>query len=62
MYKTLVIEYSPKVEDMAKKIEAKANEMLEEGYEFITFSITNTAKATLVFKKRGLRWWKQITL
>ena len=55
MYKTLVIEYSPKVEDMAKKIEAKANEMLEEGYEFITFSITNTAKATLVFKKRGLR-------
>ena len=53
MYKTEIIEYSPKSEDMAKKIEEKANEMVEEGYEFITFSITNTAKAILVFKKIG---------
>ena len=51
MYKTEVIEYSPKADDMAKKIEEKANEMLEEGYLLITMSVTGTAKAILVFKK-----------
>ncbi len=50
MYKTEVIEYSPKAEDMAKKIEEKSNEMLNEGYELVTMSITGTAKAILVFK------------
>lgn len=51
MYKTVVIDYSPKADDMAQKIEEKANEMLQEGYELITMSITGTAKAILVFKK-----------
>lgn len=51
MYKTAVIEYSPKADDMAKKIEDKANEMLEDGYNLVTMSITGTAKAILVFKK-----------
>lgn len=51
MYKTVVIEYSPKADNMAKKIEEKANEMLKEGYELVTMTITNTAKAILVFKK-----------
>ena len=51
MYKTVVIEYSPKADDMAKKIEEKANEMQKNGYELITMSITGTAKAILVFKK-----------
>ena len=50
MYKTEVIEYFPKAEDMAKKIEEKSNEMLKEGYELTTMSITGTAKAILVFK------------
>ena len=50
MYKTEIIEYSPKAEDMAKKIEEKSNEMLNEGYELVTMSITGTAKAILVFK------------
>ena len=50
MYKTVVIEYSPKADDMAKKIEEKANVMLQDGYELITMSITGTAKAILVFK------------
>ena len=36
---------------MAQKVEEKANEMLQEGYELITMSITGTAKAILVFKK-----------
>ena len=37
--------------DMAQKIEEKANEMLQNGYNLITMSITGTAKAILVFKK-----------
>lgn len=51
MYKTEVIEYTPKTENMAKKIEDKSNEMLKEGYELVTMSITGTARAILVFKK-----------
>lgn len=51
MYKTVVIEYCPKADDMANKIEEKANEMLETGYELVTLSITGSAKAILVFKK-----------
>lgn len=51
MYKTVVIEYSPRADIMANKIEEKCNEMLENGYELITISITNSAKAILVFKK-----------
>ncbi|HIQ90313.1 MAG TPA: hypothetical protein IAB27_01600 [Candidatus Coprosoma intestinipullorum] len=51
MYKTVVIEYFPKADDMAQKVEKKANEMSQEGYELVTMSITGTAKAILVFKK-----------
>lgn len=51
MYKTEVIEYTPKTENMAKKIEDKSNEMIKEGYELVTMSITGTARAILVFKK-----------
>lgn len=54
MYKTVVIEYSPKADDMAQKIEEKANKMLQDGYELVTMSITGTAKAILVLKK-GLK-------
>ena len=49
MYKTVVIDYSPKADNMAQKVEEKANEMLENGYELVTMSITGTAKAILVF-------------
>ena len=51
MYKTVVIKYSPKADDMAKKIEEKANEMLQKGFELVTVSITGSAKAILVFKQ-----------
>ena len=51
MYKTVVIGYSPKADNMAKKVEEKANEMLEKGYEFVSMSVTTTAKAILVFKQ-----------
>ena len=52
MYKTVIIEYSPKEDDMAQKVEEKTNEMLEKGYELVTMSITGTAKAILVFKNK----------
>lgn len=52
MYKTVVIEYSPKADNMAEKVEQKANEMLQQGYELVTMSVTTTAKAILVFKKQ----------
>lgn len=52
MYKTEIIEYSPKADNMAKKIEEKSNEMLEKGYELVTMSITGTARAILVFKNK----------
>lgn len=53
MYKTVVIEYSSKADTLASKIEQKANEMDKNGYGLITFSITNSAKAVLVFKKKN---------
>ena len=43
--------YVNKSSNMAQKVEEKANEMLENGYELVTMSITGTAKAILVFKK-----------
>ncbi|MBM6807829.1 hypothetical protein [Faecalicoccus pleomorphus] len=52
MYKTIVIEYSPKADDMALKVEEKANEMLQTGYKVITMSITGSAKAILVFENK----------
>lgn len=51
MYKSIVIEYSPKADVMAQKIEEISNKMLCDGYELVTFSVTNSAKAILVFKK-----------
>ena len=50
-YKTVVVDYAPKAKKMAAAIEDKANEMAREGWELVTFSVTNTAKAILVFRK-----------
>ena len=51
MYKTVVIKYSPKVKDMAEKVEKAANEMEQEGFELISCSIMPSSKGILVFKK-----------
>ena len=51
MYKTVVIKYSPKVKDMAKKVEEAANQMEREGFELISCSIMPSSKGILVFKK-----------
>lgn len=49
-YKTIVIDYAPKAKEMAASIERTANERAQEGWELMTFSVTNSAKAILVFR------------
>lgn len=49
IYKTIVIDYAPKAKKMAAAIEDKANEVAQTGWELVTFSVTNSAKAILVF-------------
>lgn len=49
-YKTIVIDYAPKAKKMAAAIEEKANEMAQAGWELVTFSVTNSAKAILIFR------------
>lgn len=51
-YKTFVIDYHPKADTMSKKLEEKLNELEKENYEFISFSITNSAKAIIVAKEK----------
>lgn len=52
IYKTIVIDYAPKAEKMAAAIEEKSNEMVRQGFELVTFSVTNSCKAILVFRER----------
>ena len=49
-YKTIVIDYAPKAKKMAAAIEKTANERAQDGWELVTFSVTNSAKAILVFR------------
>ena len=49
-YKTIVIDYAPKAKKMAAAIENTANEKAQDGWELVTFSVTNSAKAILVFR------------
>ena len=51
MYRTMVVGYTPKTKEMAKKIEEKANEMEKEGYTLATFSVPPSAKAILLFRR-----------
>lgn len=50
-YKSIVVDYKPKAKNLAAAVEKRANEMSIEGWEFVTFSVTNSAKAVLVFRK-----------
>lgn len=49
-YKTMVIDYAPKAKKMAAAIEKAANERAQDGWELAAFSVTNSAKAILVFR------------
>lgn len=48
MYKTFVVGYYPKANDMAAALEKKANEVKQQGYNVLSFSITNSGKAILL--------------
>ena len=50
MYKTIVTSYEPKAKKMAAEVEKTINEASVKGWEFVTFSVTNSAKAILVFR------------
>ena len=46
-----MVPYQPRAAKMAAAIEEKANEMAREGWELVTFSVTLSAKAILVFRR-----------
>ena len=50
MYKTVVIKYSPKAKEMAAKIESVANRMEQDGYEFVSCTVTPSAKGIMIFR------------
>ena len=50
-YITKVVEYQPRAKEMAEELEQIINQVYrQEGGELVTFSITNSAKASLIFK------------
>ena len=50
-YITKVVEYQPRAKEMAEELEQIINQVYrQEGGELVTFSITNSAKAILIFK------------
>lgn len=49
-YKTIVTDYATRAKKMAAAIEKIANEKAQEGWELVTFSVTNSCKAILVFR------------
>ena len=50
VYKSVVVACSTGVEDLAKAIEKKSEEMLNKGHKLVTMSMVGTNKAILVFK------------
>lgn len=50
VYKAIVVDYKPKAKNMAAAVEKASNEMSVDGWELVTFSVTNSAKAVLVFR------------
>ena len=49
-YKTVVLKYNPRAQKMAEEVEKAANEYAEKGWKLVTFSVTLSAKAILVFE------------
>lgn len=49
-YKTVVVKYNPRAKKMAEEVERVANEYAEKGWKLLTFSVTLSAKAILVFE------------
>ncbi len=53
MYKTVVVNYSPKAKEMAVRVEETANKMERAGFELVSCSIMPSSKGILVFRKSG---------
>ena len=51
MYKTVVVNYSPRAKEMAATIENAANQMEMEGFELVSFSVMPSAKGILIFRQ-----------
>ena len=49
-YKTIVTGYASKARKMADEIEKVINEKAKDGWELVTFSVTNSCKAIIVFR------------
>ena len=49
-YKTVVLKYNPRAKNMAEEVEKVANEYAEKCWKLVTFSVTLSAKAILVFE------------
>ena len=49
-YKTIVIGYTPKAKKLAAAIEKISNEKAQAGWDLLTFSVTPSAKAILLFR------------
>ena len=49
-YKTIVTDHAPRAKKMAAAIKKIANEKAQEDWELVTFSVTNSCKAILVFR------------
>ena len=49
-YKTVLLKYNPRAKKMAEEVERVANEYAEKGWQLLTFSVTLSAKAILVFE------------
>lgn len=52
-YKTIVTDYAPRAKKMAAAIEKIANEKAQEGWELVTFSVTNSCKAIFGIPSAG---------
>ena len=49
-YKTIVTGYAPRAKKTANEIEQVIIEKAKDGWEPVTFSVTNSCKAILVFR------------
>lgn len=52
MYHVEVLPYAPAAKRMGKAVEEKANAMKEKGYSLVSFSVTPSCRAILVFEKK----------
>lgn len=49
-YKTVVLKYNPRAKKMAEAAEKTANEYAAKGWKLLSFSVTLSGKAILIFE------------